>query len=278
MKIFTKFAVSCIAAALLGMGAFALDAEVTSVTGKVEVQKGENWVALSVGDKISTGSVVSTGFKSEVTMKVNGSTFTLGPLTRMTVEKMLASADADNTQLYIDSGSVSAQVNHGEERRVGFKVSSPVATASVRGTDFTATAAGNVTTREGLVSKGPAESNAPQVTSGEANEGTFVPAEGESTPQTSTQDVGGNYGVPVYAGQSSSTDSVTGAARAPQAEQQSAATELQGSTGSLASRESTSTTLVSAPVTAATTPASSGSGQAAMGKLVITVTVPPLSE
>ena len=116
------------------ISANALDATVLSVKGKVEVQKGEEWVPVKAGDIISKGSVISTGFKSEAVIKVKESKFTLSPLTRITIEKLSSTKAKDNTQLYLDSGSVGFDVKKSENKKVGFKVRSPAATASVRGT------------------------------------------------------------------------------------------------------------------------------------------------
>lgn len=296
------FALTCVFAALPIVSAHSLEAEILSVTGKVEVQKGETWQALSVGDKISSGAVVSTGFKSEVTVKVNDSVFTLGALTRMTVEKMVSTSNSDNTQIYLDSGSVTAKVNHPEDRRVGFKVSSPVATASVRGTDFYASASGEVRTTDGLVSKGPAESSSPQVSTEQdtvteqteapkteavsdasssdtksdstQNE---VPPQEESKATTPASEIAGTYGIPVYAGQSSTSDSVTGTSVPPQTKHANDSQAIGGGTTSLAGLESKSTAATTAAVSTvnATIPASStGPVQRTTGTLVISVKIP----
>ena len=50
--------------------AFSMDAVVVSAKGKAEVQNGESWVALKNGDTLNQGSVIQTGFKSEVVLKI----------------------------------------------------------------------------------------------------------------------------------------------------------------------------------------------------------------
>src|SRR5574344_747731 len=126
--------IAAVLAAITVFSASALEAKVISVKGKVEVQKGSNWVAVKEGDTIQKGAVISTGFKSEAVLKVKESTFTLSPLTRITIEQLSETSTKDDTQMYLDSGNVAFDVKKSENKRVGFKVRSPAATASVRGT------------------------------------------------------------------------------------------------------------------------------------------------
>lgn len=119
-----------------GSMAFAdtLDAVVVSSTGKVEVQNGAQWVPVKEGDILKKGSVIQTGFKSELVLKVKESTMKISQLTRMVIENLASGADKDDTRVFVDTGSVRSDVNRSENRKVGFTVRSPVATASVRGT------------------------------------------------------------------------------------------------------------------------------------------------
>ena len=114
MKKLFFFLVSTILASSIFAETFA--ATVESVTGKVEVQNGSEWVALKAGDSVNKGAVISTGFKSEVQLKIKDSTLKLGPLTRMTVEQLASNEAKDQTQVFIDSGKVSADVKHNAKR------------------------------------------------------------------------------------------------------------------------------------------------------------------
>lgn len=114
--------------------AYALDATVMSTKGKAEVQKGNSWVALKPGSKLTKGDVVQTGFKSELKLKIGESTVEVAPMTRITIEQLAAKDTKDETSLYLDTGSVKSDVKKTDKRRVGFTVRSPAATASVRGT------------------------------------------------------------------------------------------------------------------------------------------------
>ena len=162
--------------------AFADDAQVMAVTGKAEVQKGSDWVALAVGDKVPKGAVISTGFKSELLLKVNSSNIKMGPLTRLTVEQLVQSSSANKTSLFIDSGKVNVEVNKTEGKREDFKVSSPIATASVRGTAFTLFADGTLATHSGLVSKSASTSKKPRVSTAE-EDAAFIAEYGEVTEE-----------------------------------------------------------------------------------------------
>lgn len=126
------------AVSLMFAGSFAfadaLDAVVVSSTGKVEVQNGTQWVSVKEGDVLKKGSVVQTGFKSELVLKVKESNMKISQLTRMVIENLSAGSDKDDTRIFIDTGSVRSEVNRSGARKVGFTVRSPVATASVRGT------------------------------------------------------------------------------------------------------------------------------------------------
>lgn len=160
-----KFIKGIIFTAVLAASAslWALEGKVVSVEGKVEVQDGSIWVELDEGDTIEKGAVISTGFKSKAVIEVKGSKFTLGPLTRLTVEDLVSSDDKDSTQVFIDSGTIAADVNGADGKRVGFKVRSPIATASVRGTGFKMSSSGKLAVTSGLVSFGPAESSEPEI-------------------------------------------------------------------------------------------------------------------
>lgn len=192
---------------------FALEAKVVSVKGKVEIQEAGMWVPVEKGDIIEKGTVISTGFNSELVVAVKNSTFTLGPLTRVTIENLVTKGNKDTTQIYIDSGSIAANVSNKGGRRTGFKVRSPVATASVRGTAFIVSSSGKLTVTEGLVAFGPAESSSSEVDTESVDEnvspdeavadaGENSQSEQHANAFASAEDVGGE-GVPVAAGQTS---------------------------------------------------------------------------
>lgn len=116
---------------------FALDGQVVTVNGKVEFQDSTGiWKQLRQGDIIKSGTMISTGFKSEATLKLGASIITVRPLTRMTLTELIERENSVDTELYLEVGNVKAEVNSLNNKRNGFTVKSPVATASVRGTVF----------------------------------------------------------------------------------------------------------------------------------------------
>lgn len=126
----------------LAFSSFAMQATVVSTKGKTEVQTGGSWIALKAGDTLDQGSVIQTGFKSEIILKIKESTVTVAPLSRITLQTLAereglnGAQGKDETSIFLDTGSLRSNVQKSADRRVGFTVRSPVATASVRGTVF----------------------------------------------------------------------------------------------------------------------------------------------
>lgn len=242
MKLSFKFLPLLAFAVFAGFSASALEAKFVSIEGKVEILEGGMWILVEEGDIIQErGAVISTGFKSNAVVSVKGTNFTLGPLTRITIENMVAMENKDSTQIYIDSGSLKANVSSSDGRKVGFKVRSAVATASVRGTEFKVTSSGRLSVTQGLVSFGGPEASSAEVAKSEDNSTDVAPSEEsnagtvasanetsdgnvaaeehpESTPFTSSAEVGEKNGVPVFAGQDSKSDVTASRPSNPHAE------------------------------------------------------------
>ncbi len=130
-KLFLLTAVFCIA-----FSAFAFDAEVVSVSGKATMLKGASWIPVSQGNKIAQGTEIQTGFKSSLVLKIKGSSVTVNPMTRIKVEELSENGDKDNAYITLKAGGLKSNVKKAEDRRAGFTVRGPAATASVRGTEF----------------------------------------------------------------------------------------------------------------------------------------------
>lgn len=242
MKLSFKFLPLLAFAVFAGFSASALEAKFVSIEGKVEILEGGMWIPVEEGDIIQErGAVISTGFKSNAVVSVKGTNFTLGPLTRITIENMVAMENKDSTQIYIDSGSLKANVSSSDGRKVGFKVRSAVATASVKGTEFKVTSSGRLSVTQGLVSFGGPEASSAEVAKSEDNSTDVAPSEEsnagtvasanetsdgnvaaeehpESTPFTSSAEVGEKNGVPVFAGQDSKSDVTASRPSNPNAE------------------------------------------------------------
>lgn len=202
------FLTVCLAAAVISASA-AFEATVTSAKGKVEIQRGTEWKALAVGAGINKGDVIQTGFKSELILKVKDSVVTIGPLSRMTVEQMVAKESKDDTRLYLDTGSLKANVKKTENRRVGFTVKSPVATASVRGTIVGVTNSYQTTvieTFDGLVAAEATQNGGAQVASDEEDAEPETPQIEGDTVEAVSGGVASESATLVRAGQQASVD------------------------------------------------------------------------
>lgn len=114
-------------------------AQVTEVSGKAEVLQGTEWKSLKIGDVLKNGDTIQTGFKSSLVLKVKDSIVNVSALTRMTVEQLSENPQKDNVRVFVKTGSISSDVKKSENKKLGFTVRTPVATASVRGTEFSVT-------------------------------------------------------------------------------------------------------------------------------------------
>ena len=112
----------------------AISGEVVAVKGKAEIKQGGKWIPAKAGHKITSGLTISTGFKSELTLKIDGSVITVKPMTRLTIEEIAEKNETVSSEVYLNVGSVKADVKPASTKKVEFKVKTPVATASVRGT------------------------------------------------------------------------------------------------------------------------------------------------
>lgn len=137
---------------------FAIEAKVESVSGKVQVQKNDTWVDLKIGDIVKKGDMIQTGFKSEavftITSAAEKSKITMAQLSRLTIEQLMESPAGDKTSVYLTTGSVRSEIKKTSDLRASYTVRSPVATASVRGTELTVSNgfnSTNIQTHSGVV-------------------------------------------------------------------------------------------------------------------------------
>ena len=187
----------CLAAAifiLFGASAFAADATVTYVSGKVEVQRDGKWIALNKGDTVAKSETISTGFQSEAKIKIMDSVMYLGPVTRITLEELSSSGKQDNVNVYLKTGTTRSQVKHVENKRVNYQVHTAVAVASCRGTDWIIDDSNNITCFEGMVAVAPyiedlsASGNGMGKKSGKEGETASEGDKEEGEERTSTED------------------------------------------------------------------------------------------
>ena len=158
-----KFILFCSLFSIFSMTLFAnQQASVVSVQGKVEVQRNGSWIPLKEGDLISEGELLNTGFKSEAVIKYEGSVMKMGPMTRVTLEKLSSTPVKDTVSVYLKTGALRSTVSHAA-KKTQQTTRSATAVASVRGTDYVMTAEGRVIVNTGAVATMSAEQYAASV-------------------------------------------------------------------------------------------------------------------
>jgi hypothetical protein len=113
-------------------------AVVREVSGTVEIKApgGTEWVPATAGQRIEKRTVISTGFRSTALIGVGSSVLTVRPLTRLSLEEILERAGNEQVGVYLQTGRIRADVKPPSGGTVDFRVRSPMAVASVRGTSF----------------------------------------------------------------------------------------------------------------------------------------------
>lgn len=134
---------------------FPENAKVTYTKGKVEVLRNEKWQQLKVGDYLQEKDIVSTGFNSEIKIIYKDSVMNLGALTRITFEELSSSDFKETVSVFLNTGAVRSKVNHSSGKKVAYSVKTPVAVASVRGTDFMVVGSGSFFCYDGAVAVYP---------------------------------------------------------------------------------------------------------------------------
>lgn len=162
---------SLFAMLFFAVSAFA-EMRVVSVKGTAAYKAGGQWVPMQAGTALAVGTKVSTGVNSNVVIRINNHTVTVGPLSIMKISESVEGARSSNTRLSLRRGSVRAKVAKNARIKTVFKVSTPVATSSVRGTDeiveYNPTNGMRVFVREGTVT-GQGMNGAENFISGDLN-------------------------------------------------------------------------------------------------------------
>jgi hypothetical protein len=123
---------------LPALGIFAQSGMMKELSGTVELKfsGSQNFVPAKAGDRISQDTVVSTGFKSSALIEVGSAIITVRPLTCLTLKEIGTSVGSENINMNLRSGRVRVELTPPAGTKASMSVSSPVATASVRGTRF----------------------------------------------------------------------------------------------------------------------------------------------
>jgi len=123
---------------LAAMGAFAQNGVIKDLTGTVELKNAGSAVftEAKAGDIVKQDTVVSTSFKSTALIEVGSAIIAVRPLTRLTLTEIRASSESESLNVSLQSGRVRVDVKPPAGSKTIMTVSSPSATASVRGTSF----------------------------------------------------------------------------------------------------------------------------------------------
>ncbi len=107
---------------------------VESVNGEVAYKKSKQWLPLTKGLVLEEGTKISTGMKSWADIKIEDCTVRIEQLTMMKIFRNKLTADSQNTHLGLKHGSLKTRVTRIGTLKTSFKITTPVATSSVRGT------------------------------------------------------------------------------------------------------------------------------------------------
>jgi hypothetical protein len=108
---------------------------VESIKGEAAYKKGRQWVPLSKGMELAEGTKVSTGVKSWALLNIDGDSLRVRELTMMKIFRSRKTAERKDTHIGLKHGSLRARIQRLGTLKTSFKISTPVATSSVRGTE-----------------------------------------------------------------------------------------------------------------------------------------------
>jgi hypothetical protein len=109
---------------------------VIKVEGSAAYKEGNKWIPLRTNQKLSEGVKISTGANSFAELKLNSQNHTIRikPFSMLQVFSKESKTDT-NTHIGLKRGGIMAKVPREGKVKTIFKVSSPIATSSVRGTE-----------------------------------------------------------------------------------------------------------------------------------------------
>lgn len=135
---------------------------VLSITNKLEYKyingnEPSKWTKSKTGDKYYKGVVLQTGFKSEALLAIDESKVLLGSTSRITLEQAIQEINTrdEDIKIFLDLGKTYNYVNRSTSNsKINFRVTTPIATASVRGTEFILWSKGTIKVIKGSVEFG----------------------------------------------------------------------------------------------------------------------------
>jgi len=123
---------------LAAAGVFAQNGVIKEMSGTVELKKANSnvFAAAKAGDIVNQDTVVSTSFKSTALIEVGSTVIMVRPLTRLTLTEIRVSSESETLNVNLQAGRVRVDVKPPAGGKASMSVSTPSATASVRGTSF----------------------------------------------------------------------------------------------------------------------------------------------
>ena len=136
----------------LSVCVFAQNGVIKEISGTVELKAAgaSAFSPATAGAQVKADTVISTGFKSTALVEVGSAVIAVRPLTRLTLTEISASQGTETLNMNLQAGRVRVDVSPPAGAKASLSVSSPSATASVRGTSFYFDTM-NVRVREGTV-------------------------------------------------------------------------------------------------------------------------------
>lgn len=177
---------------------FSADAIIKSSTGKVEIQaKGASeWKAVNQGQKIETGTIISTGFNSNAVLGIGNSEIFIKPLTRISLDELMSKGDVFKTDLNLKLGKVTADVKTTEGLKNDFTLKTPVSTAAVRGTKFTA-GINTISVDSGKIAYSNKVGQTRTVSSGSSSSVGTIGSSATATPESASEAVAQSFTVTI---------------------------------------------------------------------------------
>ena len=125
---------------------------IKELSGTVELKPAgaANYVPAEIGAVLRQDTTISTGFKSMALIEVGSTNLTVRPLTRLTLTEIYSGQEEEALNVNLQAGRLRVNVNPPAGTKTSMSVTTPVATASVRGTEFEITT-GSIIVHEGKV-------------------------------------------------------------------------------------------------------------------------------
>jgi hypothetical protein len=108
---------------------------VQDVRGSVAFKTTGQWQPLKSGMALQEGTKISTGVNSSAVIMLDNHTLTVKPLTMIKIYENSTTKNDSRTLIGLRRGTIRTNVSRSKRVKTVFRVSTPVATSSVRGTD-----------------------------------------------------------------------------------------------------------------------------------------------